>query len=239
MPLCSRLSRRSYSEHRAAYDNLSWTREGEDICYYQSAEEQPSRKRRKKMFYKFTWTYTFQQSNDVVYFAYTFPYTYTDLQRYINTIEASPRCHSFFRRKTLCTTLADNTVDVITITATTSDPADLRRRKAVVISARVHPGETNASLMMHGVLKFLTSSSPQAQLLRSKLVFKIVPMLNPDGVVSGNYRCSLAGVDLNRRWAKPSRKLHAPIFAMKSMIKRLSQQRQVALFCDLHGHSRK
>ena len=167
------------------------------------------------------------------------PGRYTDLQRYLFSLESNPRCRSFLRRKTLCQTLAGNTVDVLTITASTSNPADLRRRKAVVISARVHPGETNASLMMHGVLKFLTGNSPEAQLLRANLVFKIVPMLNPDGVVSGNYRCSLAGVDLNRRWGKPSRKLHAPIFAIKSMIKRLSQQRTVALFCDLHGHSRK
>jgi len=29
-------------------------------------------------------------------------------------------------------------------------------------------------------------------------------MLNPDGVVCGNYRCSLSGKDLNRRWSLPS-----------------------------------
>ena len=29
-------------------------------------------------------------------------------------------------------------------------------------------------------------------------------MLNPDGVVNGNYRSSLAGEDLNRRYANPS-----------------------------------
>ncbi len=28
-------------------------------------------------------------------------------------------------------------------------------------------------------------------------------MVNPDGVIHGNYRCSLAGCDLNRRWKKP------------------------------------
>jgi len=28
-------------------------------------------------------------------------------------------------------------------------------------------------------------------------------MLNPDGVIYGNYRCSLLGVDLNRKWTKP------------------------------------
>ena len=30
-------------------------------------------------------------------------------------------------------------------------------------------------------------------------------MVNPDGVIHGNYRCSLAGCDLNRRWKKPKR----------------------------------
>ena len=37
-------------------------------------------------------------------------------------------------------------------------------------------------------------------ILRDHFVFKIVPMLNPDGVVNGNYRCSLSGQDLNRQW---------------------------------------
>lgn len=64
---------------------------------------------------------------------------------------------------------------------------------------RVHPGETNASWMMKGVLDFLTSDRPKAIALRDKLVFKIVPMLNPDGVIVGNHRCSLAASDLNRQ----------------------------------------
>ena len=44
---------------------------------------------------------------------------------------------------------------------------------------------------------------PLLQTLRSNFVFKVVPMLNPDGVVVGNYRASLAGVDLNRVYKKP------------------------------------
>jgi murein tripeptide amidase MpaA len=58
-------------------------------------------------------------------------------------------------------------------------------------------------LSFQGLLDFLTSDQPTAVSLRSSFIFKLVPMLNPDGVVNGNYRCSLAGCDLNRqvRWS--------------------------------------
>ncbi|EGW14207.1 Cytosolic carboxypeptidase 4 [Cricetulus griseus] len=55
-----------------------------------------------------------------------------------------------------------------------------------VIMARVHPGESNASWVMKGTLEFLVSSDPVAQLLRENFIFKIIPMLNPDGVINGN-----------------------------------------------------
>ena len=34
--------------------------------------------------------------------------------------------------------------------------------------------------------------------LRKQIVFKVIPMVNPDGVVVGNFRTSLCGRDLNR-----------------------------------------
>ena len=55
--------------------------------------------------------------------------------------------------------------------------------------------------MMRGVIKYITDPyNKEAKLLRENFIFKIIPMLNPDGVINGNYRCSLAGCDLNRRW---------------------------------------
>jgi murein tripeptide amidase MpaA len=75
----------------------------------------------------------------------------------------------------------------------------LQLRKGIVITARVHPGETNASWMMKGIIDYLVGPSLDAKILRDNFVFKIVPMLNPDGVINGNYRCSLAGCDLNRQ----------------------------------------
>jgi murein tripeptide amidase MpaA len=51
---------------------------------------------------------------------------------------------------------------------------------------------------MEGIIDFLLSNRAEALILRDKYVFKIIPMLNPDGVIVGNYRCSLGGHDLNR-----------------------------------------
>jgi hypothetical protein len=44
----------------------------------------------------------------------------------------------------------------------------------------------------------LVSDEEVARYLRNNFVFKIIPMLNPDGVLVGNYRTSLSGLDLNR-----------------------------------------
>lgn len=61
----------------------------------------------------------------------------------------------------------------------------LGNRPYVFLSARVHPGETNASWVMKGTLEYLMSNNPTAQNLRESYIFKIVPMLNPDGVING------------------------------------------------------
>ncbi len=92
-------------------------------------------------------------------------------------------------------------------------------KKAVMISARVHPGESNSSHVLQGVLDFLLSERREAKLLRKYFVFKIIPMLNPDGVIYGNYRCSLLGVDLNRKWIGPNRFLHPTIYYTKQLLR--------------------
>ena len=116
----------------------------------------------------------------------------------------------------------------------------MSKRKGVVLTARVHPGESVGSWMMKGALDFLVDSdSVEAEYLRQNFVFKVIPMLNPDGVINGNYRCSLAGCDLNRRWKRPSKVLHPTIFATKQLCHQFSKERDLQIFCDFHGHSRR
>ena len=58
------------------------------------------------------------------------------------------------------------------------------------------------------------------QVLRDNFVFKVVPMLNPDGVIVGNYRCSLAGRDLNRNYRSKLKDSYPIIWHTKAMVKK-------------------
>lgn len=64
-------------------------------------------------------------------------------------------------------------------------------------------------------------------------------MLNPDGVVFGNYRCSQLGCDLNRKWNSACRLLHPAIYYTLQMMKMTRFHVKIQLFCDFHGHNRK
>lgn len=78
------------------------------------------------------------------------------------------------------------------------DASSNKEKKGIFLSSRVHPGETMASYVIENIIEFLAGNSLEAKILRENFIFKIVPMLNIDGVINGNYRCSLSGVDLNR-----------------------------------------
>ncbi|MCJ8735307.1 hypothetical protein PDJAM_G00245330 [Pangasius djambal] len=198
-----------------------------------------------KSYYTITFTVTFHHKDDVCYFAYHYPYTYSTLKMHLQKLRALCTPHIYYRQQQLCKTLGGNDCPLLTITAMPESSSNdhicqFKNRPLVFLSARVHPGETNASWVMKGTLEFLMSSSPLAQSLRESYIFKIIPMLNPDGVINGNHRCSLSGEDLNRQWQNPSAELHPTIHHTKSLLQYLSAiGRAPLVFCDYHGHSRK
>jgi len=233
-----------YSDAEAKAAGIGWHRFGDEILYFTNYTSRCSSGNPKK-YMTLHFTCSFPHTKDTCYLAHAYPYTYTDLQRSLEKMMRDPARSLFVERDLLCKTLAGNRCEVLTI----EDPADseefrvtgLRKtgKRCVVISARVHPGETAASFMMEGVLDFLTGPSVEAEQIRKIFTFKIIPMLNPDGVVVGNSRCSLAGVDLNRRYRKPAPKLVPTIYHLKSLLYQLQLETGVFMFCDLHAHSRK
>jgi murein tripeptide amidase MpaA len=68
--------------------------------------------------------------------------------------------------------------------------------KVVWVLARQHPAETTGSYMVEGILRYLLPLISQAKTESSSsslgqlhdYVFKIVPMVNVDGVIHGNSR---------------------------------------------------
>lgn len=90
-------------------------------------------------------------------------------------------------------------------------------KKVVIISARVHPGETPSSHTVHGILKFLVSKDARAELLRKNFLFKIMPMLNPDGVYCGHYRMDTLNQNLNRFYLDPDFLTQPSTFALKKL----------------------
>ena len=246
-----------YSEAIAARDGVGWTRCGEEIAYYMNQyayvpvpkkvaptkratapTAQPARDAPLSSFYTLTFTMIFPLENDACYISQCYPFTYTMQRAAITRLLADKRS-TVIRRETLCHSYGGNAVDLLTVTDFHSPPAEVAARKVVVISARVHPGESNASWMMAGLLEAITADTTEARQLRRAVVLKVVPMLNPDGVVLGNYRCSVIGVDLNRQWAEPNEVTMPTIYALKRLMKGYVANDQLLLFCDLHGHSRK
>ena len=88
--------------------------------------------------------------------------------------------------------------EMLTITNFISEVDQNFDKRGIVFTGRVHPGESTSSRVMEGLIDFLTGYSEEAKQLRDNFIFKVIPMLNIDGVINGNYRSNLAGDDLNR-----------------------------------------
>lgn len=165
--------------------------------------------------------YTFD-TKEAHWFSYSYPFGYTMQQHLLDALER--RRLPYVKRELLCRTLQNRRCDVLTIGDDVRDAAagaatdaatdagaapcppaasvtrDGRRRSVVMITCRVHPGETPCSHTLRGFIDFVTGDSPAAVKLRERVTFVVVPMLNPDGCALGNYRTDSMGVDLNRAW---------------------------------------
>ncbi|XP_068159890.1 uncharacterized protein Nna1 isoform X4 [Drosophila tropicalis] len=234
-----------YSTLGAKEKNEGWRRCGDNICYYRNDDDSSgsnsnaNEEDEDNSSYTLTFTIEFEHDDDSVYFAHSYPYTYSDLQDYLMEIQRHPVKSKFCKLRLLCRTLAGNNVYYLTVTAPSSNEENMRRKKSIVVSARVHPSETPASWMMKGLMDFITGDTTVAKRLRHKFIFKLVPMLNPDGVIVGNTRNSLTGKDLNRQYRTVIRETYPSIWYTKAMIRRLIEECGVAMYCDMHAHSRK
>uniref|UniRef100_A0A3B4WSK0 Cytosolic carboxypeptidase-like protein 5 n=1 Tax=Seriola lalandi dorsalis TaxID=1841481 RepID=A0A3B4WSK0_SERLL len=179
------------------------------------------------------------------YFSFCYPFSYSECQEmlqqldesYPNAAKLSP-ISVYYHRELLCHSLDGNRVDLLTVTNcngmheereprlpklfpdnNTPRPHRFSSKRVFFLSSRVHPGETPSSFVFNGFLNFiLRRDDPRAHALRNMFVFKLIPMLNPDGVVRGHYRTDSRGVNLNRQYLNPSPELHPSIYGAKTLL---------------------
>lgn len=222
-----------FSKKKFLEEGNGWVRGAQAISYFSNrAVERRDGKGISKRYFTLKFEYSYDYEEDEVYFAYNYPYTYSRLNSYL--AEKAREKNSFYGCRTLCRTLAENMVSLITIT---DHEIPRQEKNTVFVTSRVHPGETVSSLVMEGIVDFLTSSAPMASELRKRFIFRLVPMLNPDGVIHGNYRTNLAGIDLNRVWHCADKQLSPEIYELRKFILECDRECPVLMFCDLHGHS--
>eukprot|EP00826_Nyctotherus_ovalis_P021673 TRINITY_DN1703_c0_g1_i14.p1 TRINITY_DN1703_c0_g1~~TRINITY_DN1703_c0_g1_i14.p1 ORF type:complete len:726 (-),score=163.06 TRINITY_DN1703_c0_g1_i14:217-2394(-) len=194
----------------------------------------------KKVKYYFTlsFTHTFKYDNDKVYFSFFKPYSYTRMLNFLAQIDLCIKDNTIiYKRQVLCNSLLDLPVDIIFITSSKECAIE---KTYIVITARMHSSETAGSYKVQGIIKFLLSNDAVAESLLCNHIFLIVPMVNADGVVFGNNRCSLAGNDMNRCWGNPSKNQEPIIHKLKAELRNIYKlnKNQILIYSDLHGHSR-
>lgn len=97
-------------------------------------------------------------------------------------------------------------------------------KPTILIMARQHPGETQGSFMLEGIIDELMEIKDKFK----KFSFLIIPMANISGVENFNHRYSVEGVDFNRAWNSDNKDIQT--------LKQIISQIQNKAFClDLHA----
>jgi len=172
-----------------SYDNINWYRVPlSGVTYDRTAKI-------------FTINITIPVGYNKVWLAPLPPYNIARRDALFAEFESSP----YLTVTSLGTTPGGQELKVATIT----DPAyaDSGKFRSYVI-AQQHSGETPPSWNAEGLIRFLLSDDPTAAAIRRSYIFRIIPIVNVDGVYQGICRYTPVRngyqYDLNRWWNVPT-----------------------------------
>lgn len=99
--------------------------------------------------------------------------------------------YEFIRFDSFGTSLGQIDIPIIKISNKNQDSGQFDDKPVIVIIGRQHPGETHSSFIIHGFLNYLCSKEIICHKFRELYEIWLIPIINPDGVVCGNYRNNL------------------------------------------------
>jgi Zinc carboxypeptidase/Cytosolic carboxypeptidase N-terminal domain len=203
-----------------SYDQLHWER----ISNVHYDEEQ----------HTFVFTQKFAKS--MVLIAYAHPYPYSRGEEFVNSL----RSKSNITITKLGSAKESRDINLLTIT---ENAVPNEGKKVVLITALQHAGEYPSGFIIEGMVNFLLSNDPVAFETRKETIFKIVPMLNPDGIFHGMTRYNANHEDLNSEWDDDTTDtIHAPVEPEIACIKLwlrdwTKQGNTINMHIDLHSQS--
>lgn len=169
-------------------------------------------------------SYTFEHTpeHDVCYYAKWAPYP---LERELDLIA---RCA--LQPNVSVETLGKTVLGAELTLLRVGEPGPERRVCWVI--ARQHPSEMMGGFFVEGLLeRLIDPMDPVARDLLRRVVFYIVPNMNPDGAALGLTRCNGAGANLNREWLSPSLERSPEVVHVRSRMESTGVD-----FClDVHG----
>jgi hypothetical protein len=203
-----------------SYDNIHW--------------ERIKRVNYTTKTHSFTFNETFK--NNQVWIAYAHPYTFSKEVEFIDLVRSKPN----IKIAKIGNSRELRDINLLTIT---DESVSDSKKKVVFITALQHAGEYPGGFIVEGMVNYLLSEGPVPDEVRKKTIFKIVPMLNPDGIYHGMTRYNAANEDLNAEWDDDiTDTIHAPVEPEVACVKEwlrdwFKQGRTIDIHIDLHSQS--
>jgi hypothetical protein len=166
-----------------------------------------------------------QPAKATFWIAHCPPYTNENLAKLRDEIRGNPDFHEQVIGKTV------GGRDLVLWTITHGES---KSKKTIWLMFRQHSWESGSSWVGEGAVRTLLASDSKK--LRDQIIWKIIPLCDPDGVARGGVRFNANGFDLNRNWDVVDPIKMPEITAQRNAIKQwLDGGNHIDLLLSLHN----
>ncbi|MDP3444529.1 MAG: M14-type cytosolic carboxypeptidase [Ignavibacteria bacterium] len=183
-------------------------------------------------------TFSFKVSfdKDTAWIAYAHPYTLSFADTFTDLIKNNTNVQI----ESIGKSVEGRDIRMITIT---NPVKSIKYKKVVMITALQHSGEDCGGYLMEGVIKELLADKQEMQVMRDKFIFKLIPVMNPDGLFHGTSRYNWNMEDLNSKWNDDiSDTVNISLVPEVVVVKKWAKEwfcggNRIDIFFDVHSNS--